>query len=143
MNFETVKNRFDEVKSSKEVRTVNPKIQGVIIGLLDKACGSKENRYQFAIALGMAPHSKDWSVGEWYAVSQIVKADKPADKWIASNPNFDSIIGAVMAEIGKNDLQMEMEMSGQEAEQRGKVQVTRDMAIDAGDRSLEGQWIEW
>lgn len=30
-------------------------------------------------------------------------------------------------------------------EQKGKpmVQVTRDMAIDAGDRSLEGTWIEW
>lgn len=28
------------------------------------------------------------------------------------------------------------------AEQQ-KVQITRDMAIDAGDRSLEGQWIEW
>lgn len=23
------------------------------------------------------------------------------------------------------------------------VQVTRDMAIDAGDRSMEGRWIEW
>ena len=34
----------------------------------------------------------------------------------------------------------------QEAEcesQRQMVQVTRDMAIDAGDRSLEGQWVEW
>ena len=34
----------------------------------------------------------------------------------------------------------------QEAEneqQNRLVQVTREMAIDAGDRSLEGQWIEW
>ncbi len=108
MNFETVKNRFDEVKSSKEVRTVHPKIQGVIIGLLDKACGSKENRYHFSIALGMAPHSKDWTVGEWYAVSQIVKVDKPTDKWIATNPNFESIVGAVMAKIGNNDLQIDL-----------------------------------
>ncbi len=23
------------------------------------------------------------------------------------------------------------------------VQITRDMAIDAGDRGLEGQWIRW
>jgi len=23
------------------------------------------------------------------------------------------------------------------------MQVTREMAIDAGDRSLEGQWIKW
>lgn len=23
------------------------------------------------------------------------------------------------------------------------VQVTHDMAVDAGDRSLEGQWVEW
>lgn len=25
----------------------------------------------------------------------------------------------------------------------GMVQITRDMAIDAGDRSLEGQWTKW
>lgn len=109
MNFETVKKRFDEVKTSKEVRTVNPKIQGVIIGLLDKACGSKENRYQFAIALGMVPHSKDWSAGEWYAVSQIVKVEKlEVGTWVASEPNFLHIVNAVMAQVGKNDLQANM-----------------------------------
>lgn len=27
--------------------------------------------------------------------------------------------------------------------ERQFVQVTRDMAIDAGDRSLEGEWVEW
>ena len=34
----------------------------------------------------------------------------------------------------------------QEAEresQRQMVQITRDMAIDAGDRNLEGQWVKW
>ena len=30
-----------------------------------------------------------------------------------------------------------------EAEQREMVQITRDMACDAQDMSLEGQWIEW
>lgn len=30
-----------------------------------------------------------------------------------------------------------------EAERENLVQITRDMAIDAGDRSLEGQWIKW
>lgn len=120
MNFETVKTRFDEVKTSKDVRTVHPKIQGVIIGLLDKACGSKENRYQFSIALGMAPHSKDWSVGEWYAVSQIVKVEKPADKWVATNPNFEKIIGAVMAEIANNDLQMDFEFMKNDARLNGE-----------------------
>lgn len=36
--------------------------------------------------------------------------------------------------------------AAQEAEnerQSRLVQVTREMAIDAGDRNLEGQWIEW
>lgn len=28
-------------------------------------------------------------------------------------------------------------------QEKEKVQITRDMAIDAGDRSLEGQWIKW
>ena len=31
----------------------------------------------------------------------------------------------------------------QETSQEQMVQITRDMAIDAGDRSLEGQWIKW
>lgn len=30
-----------------------------------------------------------------------------------------------------------------DAEQSEMRQITRDMAIDAGDPSLEGQWIEW
>lgn len=32
----------------------------------------------------------------------------------------------------------------QEAEQsQTMMQVTREMAMDAGDRSMEGAWIEW
>jgi len=31
----------------------------------------------------------------------------------------------------------------QEPEPPNMVQISRDMAIDAGDRSMEGQWIEW
>lgn len=30
-----------------------------------------------------------------------------------------------------------------EAEEHPNVQVTKEMAIDAGDRRLEGQWIRW
>lgn len=108
MKFEDVKSRFDSLKSAPRTPTINPKIQGVIIGLLDKACGSKENRYQFAIALGMPPHSKDWTAGEWYAVSQIVKADKPIDKWIATEPKFELIVGAVMAKVNDQVGQVSM-----------------------------------
>lgn len=31
----------------------------------------------------------------------------------------------------------------EELTRQEKVQITRDMAIDAGDRNLEGQWIKW
>jgi hypothetical protein len=109
MDMQTVKNRFDELKTSNQALSVHPKIRGVIINLLDKACGSKENRYQFAVALGLPAHSKDWTVGEWYAVSQIVKVDKdPATGWGATEPKFQEIIGAVLAHIGRNDKQMEL-----------------------------------
>lgn len=37
----------------------------------------------------------------------------------------------------------EQECAAQEQEGDKMVQVTREMAIDAGDRSLEGQWIRW
>jgi DNA-directed RNA polymerase subunit RPC12/RpoP len=30
-----------------------------------------------------------------------------------------------------------------EIEENRYVQITRDMALDAGDSSLEGQWIKW
>jgi DNA-directed RNA polymerase subunit RPC12/RpoP len=30
-----------------------------------------------------------------------------------------------------------------ETEENRYVQITRDMAMDAGDLSLEGQWIKW
>lgn len=55
-------------------------------------------------------------------------------------------------EVLPEDFEEEIEMCteciayGQDIErenQRQMVQVQRDMAIDAGDRSLEGQWIEW
>ncbi len=109
MDMQTVKNRFDELKTSNQVLSVHPKIRGVIINLLDKACGSKDNRYQFAIALGLPAHSKDWTTGEWYAVSQMVKPDKdPAIGWIATEPNFAAIVGAIMTTIGANEKQIGM-----------------------------------
>lgn len=106
MNFQDIKKRFDALKATPT--HVHPKIRGVIIGLLDKACGSKENRYQFAITLGMKPHSKDWTDGEWWAVSQMLKVDKPHDKWEATEGKFEIIVGAVMAQIGKQEGQTEM-----------------------------------
>ncbi len=107
MNFDDVQKRFIELQ--KTPLNVHPKIRGVIIGLLDKACGSKENCYQFAKALGLPAHSKDWNTAEWYAVSQIVKVDKiEGGTWFAGEPNFYHIIGAVMAHIGHNEKQPEL-----------------------------------
>ena len=108
MNFEDIKIRFDKLKEPP-FYSVSPKQRGVINSLLDKACHSKENRYQFAIALGMLPHSKDWSAGEWFAVSQMVKIDKePALGWHASEKNFESIVRTVLAKIGANENQISM-----------------------------------
>jgi hypothetical protein len=108
MNFEDIKNRFDTLKTNPP-QTVHPKIKGVIISILDKACNSKDNRYQFAIALGMKPHTGDWTAGEWYAVSQMVKPDRdPALGWTATNKNFQEVIGVVMAKIGRNNNQMDL-----------------------------------
>jgi hypothetical protein len=33
--------------------------------------------------------------------------------------------------------------NGTHEPERERFQVTREMAIDAGDRSLEGMWIDW
>lgn len=126
MNFDEVKQRFDQLKANP-YQTVHPKIRGVIINLLDKACGSKDNRYQFAAALGMKPHTGDWSAGEWYAVSQMVKPDKSLTLgWIASEPKFIEIVGAVMAKIGRNERQAEMFTVAPQEEANELVQAVRE-----------------
>lgn len=107
MKFEDVKSRFDEIKAG-QCYPLNKGIQGAIISVLDKACGSKENRYQFAIALGCSAHSKDWTTGEWWAMSKVVKVNKPFGKWQSTNPKFEQIVGAVMAQVGNNVNQIEL-----------------------------------
>lgn len=106
ITFAEIKERF--IKMQESPKPVHAKIQGVIIGLLDKACGSKENRYQFALALGMKAHSKDWTPAEWYAVSQICKVDKVGNKWEATEPNFQAIIDTVMRNVGEQAGQKKM-----------------------------------
>lgn len=116
MTFDDIKKRFDELKQ-KQAYSLNKGIQGAIISQLDKACGSKDNRYQFAAALGLPVHTSDWTTGEWYAVSQIVKIDKdPALGWIATNANFPKIIGVVMAQVGKQEGQITMDMICEQAD---------------------------
>ena len=107
MNFDDIKSRFDEIKNG-QTYTLSHGVKGAIVGVLDKACGSKENRYQFAIALGCSPHSKDWTQGERWAMSKIVKVDKPFGRWQSTNEKFEQIIGAVMAKIGNNENQISM-----------------------------------
>lgn len=104
MTFEIIKNHFDTLKANPS--PVHAKIRGVIIGLLDKACKSKENRYQFAIALGMKPHSKDWTDGEWYAVSRMAKVDKVGGKWVTTEENFEKIVGIVMAQVPEAQMEL-------------------------------------
>lgn len=109
ITFAEIKGRFTKLQESP--KPVHAKIQGVIIGLLDKACGSKENRYHFALALGMKAHSKDWTPAEWYAVSQICKVDKVGSKWESTEPNFQAIVDTVMRNIVEQEGQIEMNIS--------------------------------
>lgn len=108
MTFDDIKKRLDTLKQNPTF-ALNKGIQGAIISQLDKACGSKDNRYQFAAALGLPVHTSDWTHGEWYAVSQMVRIDKdPALGWVATNQNFTAIVGVVMAQCGKQEGQMEL-----------------------------------
>ena len=126
MNFEDIKKRFDTLKVNPP-QTVHPKIKGVIISILDKSCGSKYNRYQFATALGMKPHTGDWTVGEWYAICQMVKPDKnPALGWIATNEKFQEVIGVVMAKIGRNNNQLDLFTVAPPEEARELVNAVRE-----------------
>lgn len=106
MDFDAVKKRFDDLKVKPS--NVHPKIRGVLIGMIDKACGSKDNRYQFAISLGMKAHSKDWSDGEWWAVYQMIKPDKVGTHWAATEPKFQEIVDAVMRKVAENPAQIAM-----------------------------------
>jgi hypothetical protein len=108
LTFDEIKTRFDELKQEQHY-PLNQGIKGAIISQLDKACGSKDNRYQFAAALGLPVHTSDWTVGEWGTINQMVKIDKdPALGWIATNPKFTAIVGVVMAQCGKQEGQAEL-----------------------------------
>jgi len=131
MDFNSIISRFNELK--EKPYTVHPKIRGVIIGMLDKACHSKENRYLFSIALGCSAHSKDWTNGEWYAMSQICKVDKnPATGWVSSNPNFEKIIGLVMTQTSANEAQAVMNFDAPEIQPVCGHPVTSVIQADEG-----------
>lgn len=110
INFEQVKKRFDEY--CKNPQAVHPKIHGVIIGMLETACGGKDNRYQFAAALDMKPHSSDWTDGQWWALYKMCKPDKVGGKWVSTNENFQAIVDCVMRNIAENPLQISFESGG-------------------------------
>lgn len=58
------------------------KMEGTIIGVLKKCCGSDDNYRQVLKALTGKTSSKDLSNAEWYALWKFVKPTKPeGGKW--------------------------------------------------------------
>jgi hypothetical protein len=74
----------------KENKRHNPAQEGIMLGALTKACGSKENRYLVTHILFGKVHSADFLPAEWYALFRFCyvhdEYDKPqmknaAGKW--------------------------------------------------------------
>lgn len=104
MNYKAIKNRFDRYKLAVELYAVSPKWKGVIVGILEKACGGKENRYLFSKALTGELSSKSWEDGDWYAMEKLVAPVKnAAGHWCSATPNFEQIVRLVLEQTATQE----------------------------------------
>lgn len=83
--------------------------KGAINGILAKASGGDANRKLVLKYLTGHTSSTELSAGQWYALKCLVQPYKDISQgWISDNPKFDSVIGAVLAELGEQPGQLKM-----------------------------------
>ena len=66
--------------------------QGAVIGVLEKALGSKTDRYIVSKLLTGHASSKDFTEAQWFAMMELVKPFKPeGGKWMSARNDFSQI----------------------------------------------------
>ena len=81
----------------------NPALNGVVIGLLNDACGGKYNRYTVSEFLTGSKSSRLWSRSHWYAMHLFTDPVKPSDdaKWVCGHGKLQAMVNCILQEVGK------------------------------------------
>ena len=67
--------------------------KGAVVGVLEKACGDKTNRYIISKYLTGKSSSKDWTEAQWFAMNELVKPFKPeGGKWQSARTDLSQIL---------------------------------------------------
>ena len=88
-----------------------PGVKGAINGILSKAVGGDANRKLVLKYLADTTTSTALDDGQWYALYCLVRPYKDtALGWTSDNPKFTQAIGAILADMVKQDGQLEMDI---------------------------------
>lgn len=73
--------------------------QGAVIGVLEKALGSKTDRYIVSKYLTGHSSSREFTDAQWYAMNELVKPFKPEwGKWQSARTDFHQIVTELLRE---------------------------------------------
>ena len=99
MNYETIRNRFEEYRAVVGTLPMGRGIYGALIGVLDEACGGTANRYLLSKDLTGKVHTAEWDASDWYAMFKFVAPykDELTGKWESGTPDFDRMVGVVLS----------------------------------------------
>lgn len=86
-------------------------LKGAMNGILSKAVGGDANRKLVLKYLANTTTSTTLTQGQWYALYCLVRPTKDAALgWISDNPKFQTAINAVLADLTRQEGQLEMEI---------------------------------
>jgi len=109
MNAEEAVKKFkDDVENFVDGEVFH---QGSVIGVLEKACGGKENRYLLLKALTGKTSSKLLTHAEWYALCKLVLPYKPQNgHWTTQHGENDlhNLCGAILTRFWAENGQISM-----------------------------------
>lgn len=88
-------------------------IKGAMNGILAKAVGGNDNRKLVLKYLANTTTSTALTDWQWYALYVLIQPYKDtALGWISNNPKFRTAIDAVLADMTRQEGQLEMEIEG-------------------------------
>lgn len=110
MNFDTIKSCFDKhVAENFYVTMPPPGIRGAAIGVLEKACGGKDNRHLITKALAGKIHTAELTIAEWNALLRFIDPNKNpmTNKW-EGRENLTQMCGIILTHLAEQEGQLTM-----------------------------------
>ena len=106
--IEEIKDKIESYK--KDVPSYydpNQSQKGAMIGELNRACRSNDNRKLFLKELFGVTSSSLLSVSDWWALKQFIDSRKIGEVWVVRE-GFAAEVGVVMAAVVKQEGQLEI-----------------------------------